>query len=282
MIVSFQSPKQEEENWSPRTLSSVIAQRQRNGEDVKCLIAPTPIDLQPDEDDASNTAARLSPTKKPINHLQANRRALKEKQRNQKKGADERLAQEKLRASKLEAKKQRLYGKVRSRLYDTASSASQPSPDDACSVATATHSLSNESYHIAFGRRVGSPAAPPSVCSESVASGARHKSYGQIPTYITQRRERIEKEEEARRISEANAPPAPGLRLMEESERLETLRMLDESEKAAQEELRNIPFSMNHQKAARMREALGYRLSEIESTRKIFSKERVWVSENDE
>ena len=69
---------------------------------------------------------------------------------------------------------------------------------------------------------------------------------------------------------------------MEESERLETLRMLDESEKAAKEELRNIPFSMNHQKAARLRDAINYRLSEVEDTRKIFSKERVWVSENDE
>ncbi|KAL9182874.1 hypothetical protein ACHAXT_004153 [Thalassiosira profunda] len=283
MIVTFQnSPKQEEENLSPRTLSSVIAQRQRNGEDVKCLIAPTPIDLQPDADDASNTAAMQSPTKKPKNHLQANRRALIEKQQRNNRDAAERQEQQRLRASKLEAKKQRLYGKVRSRVYDTASSSSQPSPDDACSVATASHSLSNESYHIAFGRRVGSPAAPLSTCSESVASGARHKSYGQVPKYITQRRERIEREEEARRISEANnAPPAPGLRLMEESERLETLRMLDESEKAAKEELRNIPFSMNH-KAARLRDAINYRLSELEDTRKIFSKERVWVSENDE
>ena len=84
------------------------------------------------------------------------------------------------------------------------------------------------------------------------------------------------------RIMKDNAPPAPGLVLMEESERLETLRMLEANEKEAREALQNIPFRMNEQRAARLRQAVEYRLKEIEDTRKIFSKEKVFVTKNDD
>jgi hypothetical protein len=68
---------------------------------------------------------------------------------------------------------------------------------------------------------------------------------------------------------------------MEESERLETLRMLEANEKEARDALINIPFRMNEQRAARLRQAVEYRLKEIEDTRKIFSKDKVFVTKND-
>ena len=141
-------------------------------------------------------------------------------------------------------------------------------------------------FHIAFGKKVPISARSPRPTSSadtvsSSSSGRRHKSYGKVPTYITERRAKIAAMEEEQLIREANAPPAPGLVLMEESDRLETLRMLDANEREARESLQNIPFSMNHQRAARLREAIEFRLKEIEDTRKIFSRERVFVAQDD-
>jgi hypothetical protein len=109
----------------------------------------------------------------------------------------------------------------------------------------------------------------------------RHKSFGKTPAYITNRRAKLEQEEHERMLIQQNAPPAPGLVLMEEAERLETLRILEENEKIERDKLRNIPFAMNGHRAARIREAIEFRLKEIEDAKKIFSKHRVFVAQSD-
>ena len=296
MIVSFDSPNQE--NLSPRGLSTLFAQRQSSGDDIKSLLAQTSIELHREPpppappppwhaDDASNqscTAARQSPSPKqpPKNHC--NRQALKEKQRNIKDAELERQSQEKLRLQKLETKKKKLYGKVKSRAFDPTTNdccATSDHPPRGSSISTGSH---EHNYQIAFGRKV--PITdPPRPCSstDSVASSSdtRHKSYGKVPNYILQRKAKIEQFEQEERTRRENAPPHPGLVLMEESERLETLAMLDANEREAREELRNIPFSMNEQKSARLREAIEYRLKEIEETRNIFQKEKVFLAKED-
>jgi hypothetical protein len=226
--------------------------------------------------------------KRPKNHLKANREALKEKQRSNKDVELERQAKEKLRRQKLDQKKQQLYGNVKSRILEpTAPSASSPS-EHSCNSAMASQRngssaaspLSGNStrQNMSFGKKA--PVPQPNTYAHSVGTSSseeKHKSYGK-----TERKARIEQEEEEMRIMKDNAPPAPGLVLMEESERLETLRMLEANEKEAREALQNIPFRMNEQRAARLRQAVEYRLKEIEDTRKIFSKEKVFVTKNDD
>ncbi|KAL7553532.1 hypothetical protein ACHAWF_016842 [Thalassiosira exigua] len=296
MIVSFEGPGQDE-NWSPRGLSSLIAKRQSSGVDVKCLIAPTPLELNPDDaSDQSCTAAQRSPSKTPKNHLKAHRRALREKQQNNKDAEAVRARAEENKAQKLAQKKERLYGKVRSRVFS-----SQPSPDEHAASSPAAGSSRNclsgrlplsaetdssgRNYHIAFGKKIpiSAPTPRPNSSVETVASSesGRHKHYGKVPSYITDRKAKIQQMEEERQRKQENAPPAPGLVLMKESERIETLRMLDKNEKEAREALSNIPFSMNHQRAARLREAIEFRLKEIEDTRIIFSKDKVFVAKED-
>jgi hypothetical protein len=79
-----------------------------------------------------------------------------------------------------------------------------------------------------------------------------------------------------------NAPPKPGLVLLQESERLDTLKLLDRNELEARKILDSIPFRMNEQRAARIRQTVEYRLAEIEETRKMFSHSRVFVASNNE
>ena len=296
MIVTFDSPTRDE-NWSPKDLSTLIKSRQTCGEDVKYLLVPTPIESNADDDSNQSCTAARQRTKQPKNHLKANRQALKEKQQKQRHTKEKAVHTGKLKALKEEQKKLKLFGKVRSRVFDQASS-SIPPPKTSCAPQhinstsislpfSSEESVSSEqsNFHIAFGKKVpvSAPAHRPNSSIASVASsGSRHhKLYGKVPTYITDRKAMIERREEEQRIIQENLPPAPGLVLLEESERLDTLKLLKDNENEAREALQNIPFSMNHQRAARLREAIDYRLKEIEDTRKIFSKEKVFVARDD-
>ena len=142
----------------------------------------------------------------------------------------------------------------------------------------------SQEFHIAFGRKVpsssSSSARPsPNKQNSDDSKAFRHSSYGKTPAYITNRRAKIEREEQERQYREQNAPPAPGLVLMDESERLETMQILEENERIERDKLANIPFAMNAARAARLREAIEFRLKEIEDAKEIFSKDRVFVAQ---
>ena len=318
MIVTYDNA-----NLSPRGLAAIIAKRHMSGIDARSLISleepsvETSHQSNAADNESSSTMIknrliavhkenqcnnkdieferrqkqklRLQKLdRKTMNHVVANRKALREKQRTKKAAEMERQAKEVECQRKLEQKKQKLYGNIRSKILDPAAPSSHASPNDrSCSSSFSNDSSNGVSYHIAFGKKMSCSSAAPRQSIDvdssavSLASSTRHhKSFGKIPTYITDRKAKIEREEEEQRRLRENAPPAPGLVLMEETERLETLRLLEENEKQAREELRNIPFKMNHQRAARLRQAIDYRLKEIEDTRKIFSKDKVFVAKN--
>ena len=68
MIISFVDAGHGNENLSPTGLASLIAKRQTSGDDVRCLIAHLPIEVNEDGSDQSFTATqRKTPPKK--NHL---------------------------------------------------------------------------------------------------------------------------------------------------------------------------------------------------------------------
>ena len=85
-------------------------------------------------------------------------------------------------------------------------------------------------------------------------------------------------ESEAAREKEAREKePSPGFVLMDEEERQSTLRLLDDDEKLARDELRRIPFSMNLARQSKLREDLEHRLKEIDDARKVFSRPKVFL-----
>ena len=270
-----------------------------SGEDAKCLIAPLPMEIKSDEgSEQSYTATRNSSIKKaPKNYLKANRQALKAKQRSNKNAVIEKEKKEKSKQLKIDQFREQRFGRITSRLHEATSSSSTidiAPRDEAQSIRSDPLCLDedaeNQEFHIAFGQKVSVPSSsasstrPSANRRDSVNSEAfvRHKSYGKTPAYITNRRAKIEREERERLLKEQNAPPAPGLVLLEESERLETLRILEENERIERHKLQNIPFAMNAQRAARMREAIEFRLKEIEDAKSIFSKDRVFVEQSDD
>ena len=261
MIVTFENPSPNE-NWSPRGLAAVIGKRQSSGDNAKCLLAPTPIESEPDGTSGQSCRATRTP-KKPKNHLRAHRQALKEKQQDNRCRSLARQAQEKLSWQQREAEKERLFGKIPSRVFQpTASSAAASSSATVCAAdarsapsSSAGSASGDAAVRVAFGRKVyasTAPGRPTTGVSSATFSGAgsvasvpaRHKSFGKTPAYITDRKARIEREEEERRRAREQAPPAPGLMLLADAERQKTLRMLEEREREAREELQNIPFRM--------------------------------------
>ncbi|KAL7484956.1 hypothetical protein ACHAW6_010571 [Cyclotella cf. meneghiniana] len=304
MIVSFRAKDPiHDENWSPRRIASLIAKRQSSGEDAKCLIAPVPIEVKSEDgSDQSYTATRHpSSIKPPKNFVKANRHALREQQRINKNAVIEEKRKEENKQIKIDQKKQQRFGNVKSRVcapgssstdrqqaqYAAASHTNKESPQSlSICLNSDDDAKNNQECHIAFGRKVPSRRSSMRVNTNERQSGdekgyLRHKSFGKTPAYITNRRAKLEREEHERILIQQNAPPAPGLVLMEEAERLETLRLLEENEKIERDKLRNIPFAMNGHRAARIREAIEFRLKEIEDAKKIFSKQRVFVAQCD-
>lgn len=321
-----------DENLSPRSLAALFAKRQRGGDGLKSLIAPTTNefgewrppavvdkenvinnDNNNNSPSAFNKSSSLSAlmkkktkkqgTKQPKNHLKANREALKSRELAKKNVEQERKAKEELQLRKRDQEKQKLFGNVRSKIFDPNSSPSllAVSSSNECggrchSAATTTStapSSSVDSQSIAFGSKIPANISTQTSTTSSVGntmssaplpstSSGRHKSYGKIPKYISDRKARIEQEAKDMQCQKDNAPPKPGLVLLQESERLDTLQLLDRNELEARKILDSIPFRMNEQRAARIRQTVEYRLAEIEETRKMFSHSKVFVASNNE
>jgi hypothetical protein len=105
----------------------------------------------------------------------------------------------------------------------------------------------------------------------------RHHEFGQVPTYIQERKERMFQEEERRKAAMPDPNCPPGMVLMPDSERVDTLRILDENEKETMDLLFKLPLYSTTPSILKRRELLEGKLREIESARKLFSKERVYI-----
>jgi hypothetical protein len=108
----------------------------------------------------------------------------------------------------------------------------------------------------------------------------KHDEFGRVPQYLVDRKQKWEeeKEEMRRRLPDPNCPP--GMRLMPEEERLNTLQVLQESKETVLEQLRRMPFVIETPSLRKKQDALESKLREIENALTIFSKQKVFVAKN--
>lgn len=107
----------------------------------------------------------------------------------------------------------------------------------------------------------------------------RHENFGSVPAYLQDRKAQWA-EDEARRKAEARDPDCPaGMTLMPEEERLDTLRILNESEKETQALLFKLPMRVTTPSMVQKKNALEAKLKEIEAAKKIFSRQKVYIAE---
>ncbi|CAM9860469.1 unnamed protein product [Phaeothamnion confervicola] len=104
------------------------------------------------------------------------------------------------------------------------------------------------------------------------------EDFGIVPKYLVQRKERWAAEEAAHRAAAPDPDCPPGMAAMPDSERVETLRLLGESEREAQRQLSRLPLVLQTPSMRRRKDDLEARLREIEAAQAIFSRPKVYVA----
>jgi hypothetical protein len=116
--------------------------------------------------------------------------------------------------------------------------------------------------------------------TDHVDNEARHEHFGKVPAYLEERKAKwaADEQEIRRRMPDPDCPH--GMRLMPESERLETLRVLQESREEALSQMRRLPFVIETPTMKKKQEVLENKLREIDHALSIFTKTKVYVADD--
>jgi len=103
------------------------------------------------------------------------------------------------------------------------------------------------------------------------------ENYGKVPAYLRERQVELA-EAAARRAAEEEAESIPpGMRLMPESERLQTLELLKQSRMDTEQKIQKLPFTCETPSQIKAKNDLEKRLQEIEEAERAFSRKKVFV-----
>jgi hypothetical protein len=108
----------------------------------------------------------------------------------------------------------------------------------------------------------------------------KHEEFGRVPQYIQERKRKKEEEEEERRKKEELLKECPpGMIIMPEEERLETLRILQESKEIIEKNLRSLPIVCDTIGLKKKKTELENKLQEVDDAIGIFSRSKVYIAE---
>lgn len=108
----------------------------------------------------------------------------------------------------------------------------------------------------------------------------KHGAYGKVPAYLANRKQQWADQEEQRRI-DAGDPDCPrGMKLMPETERMETLGALRKSQKEGAAQLQKLPLHVETQSQMKRKAELEGKMKEIEEAIAIFSRTKVFISDS--
>jgi len=128
--------------------------------------------------------------------------------------------------------------------------------------------------------RHAKPSASPSKATGVAAPPEKHKhgAFGKVPPYLANRKQQWADQEEQRRI-DAGDPDCPrGMKLMPESERLETLAALRKSQREGGAQLQKLPLHVETASQIKRKAELEGKMKEIEEAIAIFSRTKVFIS----
>lgn len=132
--------------------------------------------------------------------------------------------------------------------------------------------------YVAQNKAEAAAAAKPAPVAKKPAP--KHKSYGKVPQYLKKRKavwEAEERQERAEMAKRAECPP--GMQLMPESERLETLRVLKANKDGITAKLTRLPIIIDTLSLRNRKAALEKQMSEVEDAIKVFSRKKVFIAE---
>ena len=105
-------------------------------------------------------------------------------------------------------------------------------------------------------------------------------SYGKVPQYIEEYKAKREVQNERKKQEEEQAKCPPGMKLMAEDERIETLNILQKGKEDVWQSINKLPIASNTLAVQRRRAEYEGKLVELENAIKTFSKPKVYVALN--
>lgn len=121
------------------------------------------------------------------------------------------------------------------------------------------------------------PVRPPRTASREDDQYLKKKDYGQVPQYLLERKMEMAAEVDAQQRAKEAALIPPGMRLLPEEERLETLQILQKNREEVERAIQGLPLRIETPSAIRRKDELERRYKEIEDAFKIFSRPKVLV-----
>ncbi|XP_076459352.1 enkurin domain-containing protein 1-like [Babylonia areolata] len=100
---------------------------------------------------------------------------------------------------------------------------------------------------------------------------------GDVPVYLRNRKKQWRKDEEERIANTPDPAMPPGHRALPESERRETLSLLQQKEKELVQQLSALPIGSDTVRVRNLRKGVESKLAEVEEAIKIFSRPKVFV-----
>ncbi|KAI8470060.1 MAG: calmodulin-binding-domain-containing protein [Monoraphidium minutum] len=128
--------------------------------------------------------------------------------------------------------------------------------------------------------RAAAAAAHRPAKAETRPDAAPYKSkreYGQVPTYLVERKLAMAEERAALEAAREAARVPAGMRLMPEGERLETLALLERNRSEVEGALSALPIIVETTGQRRRKDELERRLAEIEEAARVFGRKQVLV-----
>jgi len=109
---------------------------------------------------------------------------------------------------------------------------------------------------------------------------ALNPSYGKVPQYIEEYKNQREILMEKKRQDDEQAKCPPGMKLMHEQERVETLQILQRGKDEVWQAINKLPIASNTMTVQKRRAEYEAKLQELENAIRTFSKPKVYVALN--
>lgn len=116
------------------------------------------------------------------------------------------------------------------------------------------------------------------VANKNVDEDKTKKNYGKVPSYLKKFNKERQMKEDWKAQMEADKDVPPGCKKMDEDERLETLRDLQNNKREVNTMLEKLPISMRTHALNQRKNELEDKLAEIDRAIAMFSKKVVYVS----
>lgn len=123
-------------------------------------------------------------------------------------------------------------------------------------------------------------AAKPMPRGSGEEKAARPADYGRVPKYLEERKAHLAEARERAAVAAGDPDCPPGMRLMPEEERLDTLRVLRDSLDEVKQQIFKMPLVIETAGQVRRKNALEAKAKEIEDAIAIFDRPKVFVQED--